>query len=123
MPSNESGSGASESGGIRVQHYYRVGPDVQSQGFGWSLGSWGGTEVGAFTTVLSSDINASTTSIMDCKRCITITKLWNKLYKIGQKKYLHRYIYKHLTGVTRGVRNTTAASHTAGAQLQIHLTS
>ena len=47
MPSNESGSGASESGGIRVRHYYRVGPDVQSQGFGWSLGSWGGTEVGA----------------------------------------------------------------------------
>ena len=43
MPSNESGSGASESGGIRVRHYYHVGPDVQAQGFGWSLGSWGGT--------------------------------------------------------------------------------
>ena len=56
MPSAETGSGATQSGGIRVQHYYKVGPDVQSQGFGWSLGSWGGTEVGAFTTVLSSDI-------------------------------------------------------------------
>ena len=66
MPSAESGSGATTSGGIRVRHYYHVGPDVQSQGFGWSLGSWGGQEVGAFTTVLSSDINASTTSI-HCK--------------------------------------------------------
>jgi hypothetical protein len=51
MPSAESGSGASESGGIRVKHYYRVGPDVQAQGFGWSLGSWGGEAVGAYTTV------------------------------------------------------------------------
>ena len=41
MPSAEAGSGATQSGGIRVKHYYHVGPDVQSQGFGWSLGSWG----------------------------------------------------------------------------------
>ena len=40
MPSAEAGSGATTSGGIRVKHYYHVGPDVQSQGFGWSLGSW-----------------------------------------------------------------------------------
>ena len=42
MPSNEAGSGATTSGGIRVQHYYPVGPAVQAKGFGWSLGSWGG---------------------------------------------------------------------------------
>ena len=63
MPSNESGSGASESGGIRVRLYYHVGPDVQAQGFGWSLGTWGGQEVGAFTTTLSSGITDSATSI------------------------------------------------------------
>ncbi len=42
MSSNESGSGASTSGGVRVQHYYPVGPAVQAKGFGWSLGTWGG---------------------------------------------------------------------------------
>ena len=52
MPSNESGSGATTSGGIRVQHYYTVGPAVQAKGFGWSLGTWGGEEVGAFTTTI-----------------------------------------------------------------------
>ena len=57
MPSNESGSGATTSGGIRVQHYYPVGPAVQAKGFGWSLGTWGGEEVGAFTTTLSGAIN------------------------------------------------------------------
>ena len=36
------GSGATTSGGIRVQHYYPVGPAVQAKGFGWSLGTWGG---------------------------------------------------------------------------------
>ena len=46
MPSNESGSGATTSGGIRVQHYYPVGPAVQAKGFGWSLGSWGGQIAG-----------------------------------------------------------------------------
>ena len=45
-----SGTGTSFSGGIRVRHYYHVGPDVQAQGFGWSLGSWGGQEIGAATT-------------------------------------------------------------------------
>ena len=51
MPSNESGSGATTSGGIRVQHYYPVGPAVQAKGFGWSLGSWGGEDVGSATTL------------------------------------------------------------------------
>ena len=53
MPSNESGSGASTSGGIRVQHYYTVGPAVQAKGFGYGLGSWGGEEVGAVTSTLT----------------------------------------------------------------------
>ena len=42
MPSNESGSGASTSGGIRVQFYYPVGPAVEVASTGWGLGSWGG---------------------------------------------------------------------------------
>ena len=54
MPSNESGSGATTSGGIRVQHYYPVGPAVQAKGFGWSLGSWGGEVASPVTTGLSA---------------------------------------------------------------------
>ena len=42
MASNESGSGASTSGGIRVKHYYPVGPAVEVATTGWGLGSWGG---------------------------------------------------------------------------------
>ena len=115
MPSNESGSGASESGGIRVRHYYRVGPDVQSQGFGWSLGSWGGQEVGAFTTVLSGDIDASTTSIT-LNDASQFPSSGTNFIQIGTEEISYTGISTNtLTGVTRGVRNTTAASHSSGA--------
>ena len=64
MPSNETGSGATTSGGIRVQHYYTVGPAVQAKGFGWGLGSWSGSVAGAATTTLNGAINSSTTTIV-----------------------------------------------------------
>ncbi len=63
MGSNESGSGATTSGGIRVRHYYPVGPAVETASTGWGLGSWGGVKQGQFTSTLSSDINASVTSL------------------------------------------------------------
>ena len=53
MPSNETGSGATTSGGIRVQKYYTVGSAVQEKGFGWGLGSWGGEAANAITTTLN----------------------------------------------------------------------
>jgi hypothetical protein len=115
MPSNESGSGATQSGGIRVRHYYRVGPDVQAQGFGWSLGSWGGEAVGAYTTVLSGDIDASTTSIT-LNDASQLPSSGTNFILIGTEEISYTGISTNtLTGVTRGVRNTTAATHTSGA--------
>ena len=115
MPSAETGSGATQSGGIRVRHYYTVGPDVQAQGFGWSLGSWGGEAVGAYTTVLSSDIDASTTSIT-VNDASQLPSSGTNFILIGTEEISYTGISTNtLTGVTRGVRNTTAASHTAGA--------
>ena len=115
MPSAESGSGASESGGIRVRHYFRVGPDVQAQGFGWSLGSWGGEAVGAYTTVLSADISAAATSIT-LNDASQLPSSGTNFIKIGTEEISYTGIAVNtLTGVTRAVRNTTAASHSAGA--------
>ena len=37
MGSNESGSGADTSGGIRVKHYYSIGPAVEESAAGWGL--------------------------------------------------------------------------------------
>ena len=61
--SNESGSGASTSGGIRVKHYYPVGPAVEVASTGFGLGPWSGFKSGQFTSTLSSNINTSVTSL------------------------------------------------------------
>jgi len=116
MPSAESGSGATTSGGIRVQHYYPVGPAVQAKGFGWSLGTWGGEEVGAFTTTLSGAINSSATTGITLADPSQFPSSGTNFVLIGTEEISYTGINSsnELTGVTRGVRNTTAASHGAG---------
>jgi hypothetical protein len=116
MPSNESGSGATTSGGIRVQHYYPVGPAVQAKGFGWSLGTWGGEEVGAVTTTITGAINASVTTGITLSDTSQFPSSGTNFVLIGTEEISYTGINSsnELTGVTRGVRNTTAASHGAG---------
>jgi hypothetical protein len=116
MPSNESGSGATTSGGVRVQHYYPVGPAVQAKGFGWSLGTWGGEEVGAFTTTLSSAINDSVTTGITLADPSQFPSSGTNFILIGTEEISYTGINasNELTGVIRGVRNTTAASHGSG---------
>ena len=99
---------------LEFRHYYRVGPAVQAQGLGWSLGTWGGEAVGAYTTVLSSDISAAATSIT-VNDASQLPSSGTNFIKIGTEEISYTGISTNtLTGVSRGVRNTTAASHTAG---------
>ncbi len=117
MPSNETGSGATTSGGIRVQHYYPVGPAVQAEGFGYGLGSWGGEAAGAVTTTLNGAINASTTTIV-LSDASQFPDSGTNFILIGTEEISYTGISSNtLTGVTRGVRNTTAASHSDGATI------
>ena len=114
MPSAETGSGATTSGGIRVQHYYPVGPATQLPGYGWSLGQWGGTVSGEATTTLSAGINAVTTTIA-LTDASQFPSSGTNYVQIGTEEISYTGISTNtLTGVTRGVRNTTAASHSGG---------
>ena len=115
MPSNESGSGATTSGGIRVQHYYPVGPAVQAKGFGWSLGSWGGEVSGEPTTTLTNGITSSATSGIILGDVSQFPDSGTNFIKINSEEIQYTGISgSELTGVTRGVRGTTAASHNGG---------
>ena len=114
MDSSETGSGATTSGGIRVQHYYPVGPATQLPGYGWSLGQYGGTVSGEATTTLSAGINAVTTTIA-LTDASQFPSSGTNYVQIGTEEISYTGISTNtLTGVTRGVRNTTAASHSAG---------
>ena len=117
MSSAETGSGATTSGGIRVQSYYSVGPAEQLPGFGWGLASYGGTVANALTTTLNGAINSSTTTIVLTSVVNFPTTGTNQIL-IGTEEISYTGISGNtLTGVTRGVRNTTAASHSDGATI------
>jgi hypothetical protein len=110
--SNESGSGASTSGGIRVRHYYPVGPAVEVASTGWGLGSWGGVKQGQFTSTLSSDINASVTSLT-----MASSTSFASSGTVIIDNELITYTSNSggtLSGLTRGANGTTAASHSSG---------
>jgi len=121
MPSNETGSGATTSGGIRVRHYYPVGPAVQAKGFGWSLGTWGGEEVGAFTTTLNGAISSTSGGNNGSATEITLTDATQfpssgtNFVQIGTEEISYTGITGNkLTGITRGVRGTSPTTHSNG---------
>src|SRR6056300_38564 len=114
MPTAETGAGATASGGIRVQHYWPVGPAQQLPGFGYGLGQYGGTVSGEAVTTLNGSIDAVTTTIV-LTDASQFPSSGTSYVQIGSEEI--SYTGKSgntLTGVTRGVRNTTAASHTSG---------
>ena len=113
MASNESGSGASTSGGIRVKLYYSVGPAIEVATTGWGLGSWGGVQQGQFTSTLASGINTSVTSLTMASSSSFASsgtiKIDNELITYTANSS------NTLSGLTRGALGTTAASHSSGA--------
>jgi len=115
MSSNESGSGATTSGGIRVRHYYPVGPAEQLPGLGWGLGQWSGTVSGEATTTLTSGISASATTGITLTDASQFPTSGTNFVQIGTEEISYTGISSGvLSGVTRGVRNTTAAAHNGG---------
>ena len=122
MPSNETGSGATTSGGIRVQHYYPVGPAVQAKGFGWGLGSWGGEDTSAITTTLNGALLDDTAGTGGSGTSITLTDAsqfpssGTNFIQVGNEEISYTGVSgNNLTGITRAVRNSTRSAHSDGA--------
>ena len=114
MPSAETGSGATTSGGIRSQHYYPVGTPIQEKGFGWGLGTYGGVDNDATTTTLNGAINDTTTTVV-LTDASNFPDTGTSFVLIGSEMIQYTGVSGNtLTGVTRGARGTTAASHSDG---------
>jgi hypothetical protein len=125
MPSNETGSGATTSGGIRIQKYYTVGPAVQAKGFGWGLGSWGGEAAGAISTTLNGALLDDTAGTGGSGTSITLTDTTNfpssgtNFIQVGNEEISYTGISgNNLTGITRAVRNSTRSAHSDGATVK-----
>jgi hypothetical protein len=115
MGSNESGSGASTSGGIRVQHYYSVGPSVEESAAGWGLGVWGGTTAGAVTSTLDGALTTSSSSIV-LDDSTGFPASGTVIIDDERVAYTSNTTGTGtLSGLTRGADNSTAASHSDAA--------
>jgi len=115
MGSNESGSGASTSGGIRVQHYYQIGPAVEESAAGWGLGVWGGTTAGAVLSTLDGALTSSSTSIV-LDDSTGFPASGTVIIDDERVAYTSNTTGTGtLGGLTRGADNSTAASHSDAA--------
>jgi hypothetical protein len=113
MGSNESGSGATTSGGVRVKHYYTVGLALQASAAGFGLGQWGGTVSGEVTSTLDGDINASATSLSLASSDGFPSE--GTLLIDSERLAYTSNASNTISGITRASDNTTAASHSDGA--------
>lgn len=115
MGSVESGSGASTSGGIRVKHFYSIGPAVEESAAGWGLGLWGGTVAGEITATLDGALTSGSTSIV-LSDSGSMPATGTVLIDSERIAYTSNTVGTDtLSGLTRGSDNTTAASHSDGA--------
>ena len=111
MGSAESGSGATTSGGIRVKHFYSIGPAVEASAAGWGLGLWGGTVAGELTDTLDGALTSGSSSIvMDDSASFPASG--TVLIDSERIAYTTNTTGTNtLSGLTRGADNSTAASH------------
>ena len=115
MGSAESGSGASTSGGVRVKHFYSIGPAVEASAAGWGLGLWGGTVAGELTDTLDGALTSGSSSIV-LDDSASFPASGTVLIDNERIAYTTNTTGTNtLSGLTRGSDNTTAASHSDGA--------
>ena len=126
MPSNETGSGGTTSGGIRVQHYFPVGSAVQEKGFGWGLGSWGGEASNPVTTTLNGALLDDTAGTGGSGTSIVLADATQfpssgtNFIQVGNEEISYTGVSggTTLTGITRAVRNSTRSGHSNGATVK-----
>ena len=115
MGSAESGSGASTSGGVRVRHFYSIGPATEASAAGWGLGLWGGTVAGELTDTLDGALTSGSSSIV-LDDSASFPASGTVLIDNERIAYTTNTTGTNtLSGLTRGADNTTAASHSDDA--------
>ena len=121
MPSNETGSGAVNSGGITYFQYYHVGPAEQVGVFGWGISQYGGTVSSPQTTALVGALNDDAFGTGGTGTTINVVSTANfpsagtNFIQVGTEEISYTGITaSKLTGITRAVRGTTRAAHNNG---------
>jgi len=119
---NETGSGATTSGGITYFQYYHVGPAEQVGVFGYGISQWGGTVTNPQTTTLNGALNADSAGTGGTGTTINVASTTGfpstgtNFIQVDNEEISYTGITAtSFTGITRNVRGTTNASHSNGA--------
>ena len=122
MPSNETGSGATTSGGITYYQYYHVGPAEQIGAFGWGISLWGGNILGSLTNTLNGALLDDANGTGGTGTSITLTDTTGfptsgtNYIQVGTEEISYTGVSgNNLTGITRAARGSTRAAHSTGA--------
>ena len=119
---NETGSGATTSGGMTYFQYYHVGPAEQVGVFGYGISQWGGTVTNPQTTTLNGALNADSAGTGGSGTTINVASTTGfpstgtNFIQVDNEEISYTGITAtSFTGITRNVRGTTNASHSNGA--------
>jgi len=122
MPSDETGSGATTSGGITYYRYYHVGPAEQLGAYGFGISQYGGSITGSITTTLNGSLSANAYGTGGSGTIITLTSTTGfpttgtNFIQVDSEEISYTGVSGNdLTGITRNVRGTSNASHSNGA--------
>ena len=121
MATNETGSGATTSGGVKYYQYYHVGPAEQLGAYGWGISQFGGIINGALTFTLDGALGDNTSGNNGSATQIRLSSVaglpstGTNFIQIGSEEISYTGIVgNELTGITRAVRGTTRAAHNNG---------
>jgi len=122
MPSVETGSGATTSGGITYYQYYHVGPAEQIGAYGWGISLFGGNILGSLTTTLNGALLNDTAGTGGSGTSITLTSTTGfptsgtNYIQVDNEEISYTGVSGNdLTGITRGARGSSKAAHSNGA--------
>ena len=122
MPSSETGSGATTSGGITYYQYYHVGPAEQIGVFGWGISQFGGTVTNPQTTTLNGGLNNDAFGTGGSGTTINVASTTGfpssgtNYIQVGTEEISYTGLTAtSFTGIVRAVRGTTRAAHSTGA--------
>ena len=122
MPSVETGSGASASGGITYYRYYHVGPAEQVGAYGWGISLFGGKVLGSVTTTLNGALLDDAAGTGGSGTTINVASTTGfpssgtNYIQVGNEEISYTGVTStSFTGITRAVRNSTRSGHSNGA--------
>jgi hypothetical protein len=121
MASTETGTGMTAAGSATIRAYVEIGPTIQTYGYGWGTGTWGGNVSGAQTTTLNGALLNDTNGTGGSGTSITLTSATGfsgtgGTILVDQEIITYTGVSSNdLTGITRGAQGTSTAAHSDGS--------